>query len=98
MSYESSEKLKSLTKTFKVLANLRRLQILRYLMEEHELTVLELSERIKLSYKSTSKHVVQLERAGFIKFRPVALHSYYSIAETTGAKQYLLELIKEEKH
>ncbi len=90
--------MKELTKVFKVLANERRLKILKTLLEENELSVTEISERISLSYKSTSKHLVLLERAGFLKDRMVSLNSYYSINNLEGLKQKLLDMVDSKKY
>lgn len=87
--------MKELTNIFKALANERRLRILKLLLAERELTVSEISERINLSYKSTSKHLIQLERAGFLKNRMVSLNVYYSIADlNNGARKELIKLIR----
>lgn len=87
--------MKDLTNIFKALANERRLIILKLLIDARELTVSEISERINLSYKSTSKHLIQLERAGFLKNRMVSLNVYYAIADlNNGTRKELIRLIR----
>ncbi|MCR4311206.1 MAG: metalloregulator ArsR/SmtB family transcription factor [Candidatus Taylorbacteria bacterium] len=48
---------KKLERILKAAANRRRFNILAYLKKEHELTVGEISERLHLSFKSTSRHL-----------------------------------------
>ncbi len=65
----------------KSVANKKRLAILQLLLYEDEKSVSEIAQRIKLSFKSTSKHLLRLERAGFITRRQKSLWGYYSIKE-----------------
>lgn len=55
-----------LTKCLKALANGRRLRLLQELLRARELTVGDLSGRIKLSYRSTSKHLLKLAECDLI--------------------------------
>lgn len=63
----------------KALANRRRLAILNVLRKRKEANVTQLSDAIKLSFTSTSKHLTMLERLGFIEKRQKSLHVYYRI-------------------
>lgn len=58
---------KEFTRCLKALANERRVRILQELLGSFPLDVDALARRIKLSYKSTAKHVAQLERCDFIE-------------------------------
>ncbi len=65
----------------KSVANRKRLTILWLLRREGEKSVSEIAQRIKLSFKSTSKHLLRLERAGFVIRRQKSFWGYYSISE-----------------
>jgi ArsR family transcriptional regulator len=65
-------------KVFKALANQRRLTILKILSKE-KLTGISVATRIKLSPKSTSKHLIKLEEVGLIKREYVSRYAFYSI-------------------
>jgi len=58
--------MKHLEKPLKAVANQRRLEILKYLKEKKAATVGELAEHIKLSFKSTSKHLAVLLGADIV--------------------------------
>ena len=64
---------------FKALANRRRLDILSYLMTVKEATVGEITRKIKLSFKATSKHLIILRNAGFIDREQRSLEMHYSM-------------------
>lgn len=67
---------RELTKCLKALANERRIRILSELMRSRECTVGELASRIKLSYKSTSKHLLKLAECDLITREQRSLEVY----------------------
>ena len=67
-------------KILKALANRRRLQILKYLKDKKLATVTLLAEHIKLSFKSTSKHLAILFGAGIVDKEQKNLSMFYSLA------------------
>lgn len=69
-----------LERKLKVLANRRRLAILGFLKTRREANVGDISEAIKLSFTSTSKHLTMLERIGFIEKEQRSLNVFYRIA------------------
>jgi len=69
--------LKELEKLLKALANKRRLAILRYLKKNGEANVTEIADVIKLSVKSTSRHLAVLFSADFVDRRQQSLEVYY---------------------
>lgn len=73
--------MKKLTKLFKVLGNERRLKIIKILRIEKEMTVGEISNRINLSFKSTSKHLQQLDTLGLISHRQISNKVVYYLSE-----------------
>lgn len=71
---------KEVEKLFKAVANKRRLQILAFLKKEGEATVGIIAEQIKLSFKSTSRHLAVLFSAGIVEKDQRGLEVYYSLA------------------
>ena len=67
-------------KLFKALANRRRLQIIKYLKTEKEATVGEVAGYLKLSFKSTSKHLLILMHVGIVEKDQRGLSAFYSLA------------------
>ena len=57
---------KELVKIFRAMGNDRRFAILKYLTINKDLTFTKISEFIKLSFKSTSRHLSILLGAGLI--------------------------------
>jgi len=64
-------------KTLKALANRRRLAIIRLLTTGEEKPVGAIVESIKLSYKSTSKHLGVLYTAGLLEREQRGSEMYY---------------------
>lgn len=69
--------LKELERLLKALANKRRLAILRSLKKNGEANVMEVVYVIKLSAKSTSRHLAVLFSAGLVDRRQQSLEVYY---------------------
>jgi predicted transcriptional regulator len=68
---------KELVKIFRAMGNDRRFAILKYLTINKDLTVTKISEFIKLSFKSTSRHLSILLGAGLIEYKQVNLNRFY---------------------
>ncbi len=71
----------SLEKSLKALANRRRLAILAYLRKEKEARVTEIASVIKLSFKSTSRHLNLLANTDILEREQRSLDVFYRIAE-----------------
>ena len=71
---------RELEKMFKAFANRRRVAILRLLIKRKRLTVGNIAEGIRLSYKSTSKHLGVLYAAGVLDREQRGLEMCYEIA------------------
>ncbi len=67
------------TRLFKVLASDRRLMIINLLHLRSELSVGSIAQGIKLSLKSTSKHLLILERAGLVASEQKSRAVYYRL-------------------
>ena len=70
---------KDFTRCLKALANERRVRIVQELLTAAPLDVDALARRIKLSYKSTAKHVAQLERCDFLDRTNVGAQALYRV-------------------
>ena len=73
--------LKELERLLKALANKRRLAILRFLKKNGEANVTEIAEVIKLSVKSTSRHLAVLFSADLVDREQRSLEVYYRPAD-----------------
>lgn len=73
--------LRDFEKVMKALANRRRLAILKYLKVGGRATVGDIAGEIKLSFKSTSKHLQLLAAAGIIEREQISLQMWYQIVE-----------------
>lgn len=71
---------KELEKIFKALANRRRLLILNFLKKKKRANVGEIAEAIKLSFKSTSRHLNVLTSAGILDKEQSSLYVFYSFS------------------
>ena len=70
------------TRCLKALANERRVRILQELLAAAPLDVDALAHRIKLSYKSTAKHVAQIERCDFVERTHMGVQVLYRVNRT----------------
>ncbi len=73
---------KEYEKTLKALANKRRLQIIKYIKRKKIATVTVIAEHLKLSFKSTSKHLAILFSAGILDKEQKSLSMFYSVSES----------------
>jgi len=71
--------MKDLEKLLKVLANKRRLEIIKYLKNKKEATVKDIASGIKLSFKATSKHLGILYGADIVDREQRSLQMYYHL-------------------
>ena len=69
-----------LERHLKSLGNRRRLSIINFLRKRKEANVGEIAEAIKLSFTSTSKHLIILERVGFVEKEQKSLNMYYRLS------------------
>ncbi len=74
----------SLEKYYKLLANRRRLAIIKYLSQVKEATVYQIADKINLSFKATSKHLQLLKQAGFLDSDQVSLEQHYYLSDASN--------------
>lgn len=66
---------------FRVLGDATRLQLIRTLMNEGEMNVGDLVERLDASQANISKHLRILHQAGVVARRPEGTSAYYSVSD-----------------
>ena len=77
--------MRDLEKILRALANRRRLAIIKYLEKHREASVGEIAGAIKLSFKSTSKHLVILTTVDILEKEQRNLQVYYRLANPLPA-------------
>ena len=76
--------MKEYEKILKALANGRRLQILKYLKTKKIASVTDISSHIKLSLKSTSRHLAVLFTANMVDREQKNLSVFYYLSKTSS--------------
>ncbi|MEK7182275.1 MAG: winged helix-turn-helix domain-containing protein [Patescibacteria group bacterium] len=74
-------KYQEIEKNYKVLANRRRVAIIHFLYKENRARVNDISENIKLSFKSTSRHLQVLKAIGMVDSEQMGLEQYYYLTD-----------------
>ena len=74
---------KHLEKLLKAVANRRRLTILEYLNKKKGAKVGEIAAHLKLSFKSTSRHLTVLRGADLVEVEKQGLENRYSLSSDT---------------
>ncbi len=72
--------MKKLEKILKVFASARRLSILSYLANRKSATVGQITDEIKLSFKSTSRHLSVLFAADLVEKEQRSLEVHYRLS------------------
>ena len=72
--------MRELERSLKAFANKRRLAILAYLKANGEATVGDIAEKIKLSFKATSRHLSILSAVDVLEKDQKSLHVFYRLA------------------
>ena len=71
---------KILIKILKALANDKRVKILKLLLSGIEMDVTEISEELKMPFRTVSQHLGKLRLIDLIEFRRQDLRNYYSVS------------------
>ena len=78
----------------KALANRRRLAILKYLKRRGTATVTNIARGIKLSFRSTSKHLVILSAFDIIEKNQQGSHVFYKLFKNqVPAAKHIISLL-----
>ncbi len=87
---------RKLEKLLKTVANRRRLDIVRVLSQQKSSSVIDLANRLRLSFYSTSKHLQILRQEGFITGEQAGKSIEYRLDDdlSVGHKQILNFVVK----
>jgi len=86
--------MRSMEKVLKVLANRRRLAIIKYLKQNKEAPVAEIASEINLSFKATSKHLGILSGADVIEREQRGLWMFYHLSrDQKPAVKHIISLL-----
>jgi len=87
--------MKNLERILKALANKRRLEIIKSLKREagYELSVGEIAEKIKLSFKATSRHLKILSEADILEKEQRNIQVFYRIDSSDKLVKYIVSLL-----
>ena len=86
--------IRELEKILKVLANRRRLAILRYLKKEKVASVAEIAGEINLTFKATSNHLRRLAALDLLEREQRGYQGMYRIVkDQKPVAQYILSLL-----
>ena len=72
--------MKDIERQLKALANRRRLAIIKFLKKSGKASVSNIAKEIKLSFKSTSRHLAVLSAADLVEREQVNLNVFYFLA------------------
>ena len=84
--------MKDVEKILKALANRRRLAIIQYLKNTREASVGDIAAKIKLSFKSTSRHLSVLSSTNILDKEQRSLSVFYRLSDQ--ASQLVKSVIK----
>lgn len=90
--------MRKMAKIFKALGNERRLTILKILSRRRFLSVNQIADGLRLSVRSTSKHLLILEAVGLVSRRQRRSKVFYSLPDLKKKVlvSALLRLLKKE--
>ena len=67
------------THIFKVLANINRLRVIRFLSDGNERTVTQIAREIHISLKAMSRHLIMLDNMDILRSVGKDGHVFYSL-------------------
>lgn len=91
MSKNTPNKYYKLERIVKGFANHRRIEILELLEEEPELSVLEISDRLEINFKTASEHIRRLAIAGLVLKRYEGLNVRQKLSDRGS---YILKFLR----
>ncbi len=71
---------KELEKLYKVLGNRRRMRIVRLLLKKGKMTVSDIADDINLSFRATSRHLIQLFHVDVLRKEQLNKNVFYEIS------------------
>ncbi len=88
----NTNQIKTLEKTLKACANKRRLEILQFLKAKGKASVGEIAKKIRLSFRSTSRHLSVLSHNDLVDKNQIKLMVEYQLVPS--ASSIVKEVIK----
>jgi len=73
--------IKRITQIFKIFSNINRVKIVHLLSKRKMMNVTDLAEALEISFTSTSKHLIILERFDVVSSTGKLGHVFYSLSE-----------------
>lgn len=73
--------IKRITQIFKIFSNINRVKIVHLLSKKRMMNVTDLAEALEISFTSTSKHLIILERFDVVSSTGKLGHVFYSLSE-----------------
>ncbi len=87
--------MKELETILKGAASVRRIGIIKELWPDKEFNVTEIADRIDLSFRSASKHLIKMEKAGYLKSKQNRRWKDYWInPDASKLVKKIIELVK----
>ena len=78
----------------RALANKRRLMIVKYLKSKREASVGDIADKINLSLKAASKHLITLSAAGVLEREQKKFQAFYRLANhQKPLAKYIISLL-----
>ncbi|MFZ5390743.1 MAG: ArsR/SmtB family transcription factor [Patescibacteria group bacterium] len=74
-------KLKDFENVFRILKNRKRLEIIKLLSDNQPRLVGEISHKIKISLKGTSKHLILMAQVGLLDFKRTKKGVFYKLEQ-----------------
>ena len=71
--------MKRWTVIFRALANINRLKIIKLLADGRNMSVTDIAENLKISFKGTSNHLALLKNLDVLEAQGAAGHVFYSL-------------------
>ena len=75
----SNRNMKNLENIFKAAASHRRLKIILMLFPDREINVRDIADKLDLSFRSASKHLIKLEKSGYLLSRQAGFCKFYRL-------------------
>ena len=78
--------IKQWTRLFKALSNENRLKIIKLLSRRSEMSVSDISEKIEISFKATSKNLIQLANVDILESNGKHAQVFYKMNPSVARK------------
>jgi len=94
MSGVEGKSLRELEKIVKGFSNHRRIEIIKLLSANPELSLADISHKLKINFKTASEHVLRLSRAGLVSKRYGGRCVYHKNTDLAGDVLTFLRMLE----